>query len=263
MAATLGSKLDAEPPPAGGRLVADTVPVAALTPGDVGRMFAIFERYYERASHGRFERDLGEKDRAILLRQGAGGPIRGFSTLRELCLEVDGRTVRGVYTGDTIIERGFWGQSALTRAFYLHLVRSKLRRPRQPYYWFLISKGFKTYLLLTNNFHVHYPRWERPTPPREQRIIDAFASALFGDGYDPVTGLIDLGEEHDRLRGGVAPIDPELMRSHPRIRFFAERNPSWERGTELACLAEMTWHVFAFYPLRTLAKALRRRRRRR
>ncbi len=49
------------------------------------------------------------------------------------------------FSGDTIIEKEYWGNRALTCAMYRYIVSFKLRYPLVPVYWILISKGFKTY----------------------------------------------------------------------------------------------------------------------
>jgi hypothetical protein len=44
------------------------------------------------------------------------------------------------------------------------------------------------------------------------------------------------------------------MLENPRIRFFVERNPTWPRGTELACIARMTWRMQMYYAAKAMWK---------
>jgi hypothetical protein len=238
------------------RLDARVVPIRALSPRDPRQLFDLFARYYESVSYARFLADLERKDAIILLRERGTGLIRGFSTIKDLELEVDGRTMYGLFSGDTVVERSYWGQRVLGRAFLRYVWWRKLSHPLSPFYWFLISKGYKTYLLMANNFPEHYPRYETATPPDRQRILEAFARSLFPDEYDPATGLITFSGDAGHLRPDTAPIDPALVEANPRVAFFAARNPTWQQGTELGCIARMTWTLPLRYGLRSARRRL-------
>jgi hypothetical protein len=54
----------------------------------------------------------------------------------------------------------------------------------------------------------------------------------------------------------VADLGPELLK-HPRIRFYADHNPEWADGVELACVAEVTLWIPLRYTLKRIAKTLR------
>jgi hypothetical protein len=227
-------------------LKASIISIPSLTPSDRERMFELMQGYYDRVSREKFLADLSNKNDVILLRD-PEGRIQGFSTLRIVSLKVDGKTLRGVFSGDTVIERAFWGQRALGKAFLRYLFHQKIRRPFQPLYWLLISKGYKTYLMMANNFSEHYPRYECPTPPDVKTSMDAFYSFLFADYYDPQEGVIRMST--DRLKEGVAEISGE-EESNPRIAFFQRANPRWREGVELACIARMTLWMPAFYAIK-------------
>ena len=57
-----------------------------------------------------------------------------------------------------MIAQAYWGQKALQRVFTRYVVGVKLRHPLQRVYWFLITKGYKTYLLLSRYFPEYWPR---------------------------------------------------------------------------------------------------------
>ena len=244
-------------------LKARTVPVSRLSPEDRDAMFAVFERYYAEVTREQFEADLAGKNAVIVLCDTERGDIQGFSTLRKLeTTGPDGRICRAVFSGDTVVDQAYWGQKVLGVAFLAYMLRCKLRRPFEPLYWFLISKGYKTYLLMANNFVTHYPRHERPTPPGFQALIDRLGHELFGEHYHPEEGLIRHPRSMGQLREGVAEISEAERASHPRIRFFAERNPDWHEGVELACVAEMTFTLPFMYAWKRLVKVTMRRDRR-
>jgi hypothetical protein len=220
-----------------GRLAASIVSVADLRVEDKSRMHALMRKYYEAVTEEAFLADLDRKDAVILLRDAEG--IQGFSTLVSMQATVDGRAVRGVFSGDTVIEKKYWGQRALGKAFLRYMFIEKLKRPFSPLYWLLITKGYKTYLMMANNFDEHFPRYEAKTPGDSKAIADAFYRELFLECYDPATGLIRFPSKSCRLKTGVAEISDELKAGNPRVAFFERANPEWREGVELACLARM------------------------
>src|SRR5205823_6261147 len=89
----------------------------------------------------------------------------GFSTQALLDVDVAGRRpVKALFSGDTIIDRGHWGVSALTRVWGRLALSLIDALPSTELYWFLISKGYKTYRFLPVFFREFYPRHDAPTP---------------------------------------------------------------------------------------------------
>lgn len=219
------------------RLVAETVPVSSLDSATIADAFSLFQRAYDGADRGRFEYDLAEKQLVILLRDRASGALKGFSTVLLQQIETP-RPATVVFSGDTVVDRAYWGQKQLQVAFARILVMQKLASPRRPVYWFLLSKGYRTYLLLANSFPRGTPRHDRAAEPSLQRLLDRLATERYGEQYDSRSGVIRYATAHERVRAGVAPITDELLRN-PHVRFFADRNPGHADGDELACLAEV------------------------
>jgi hypothetical protein len=220
---------------------------------EIDAMYRLYQSYYECVCRERFEHDLRRKHEVIVLER--RGRLIGFSTLAYLAIEVHGRAAQLVFSGDTIVTRSCWGRSGLGLAFLFALARRRLAQPGSPLYWFLISKGYKTYLLMANNFAEHYPAYERTTPDWAQAAIADASRRLFGDAYDPRRQLIDFGESRGQLRPHVATPSAELIASHPRVRFFVTANPTWVRGTELPCLARFS---LATLPRYAIKRAFRR-----
>lgn len=236
--------------------------VAELRTEDVQAMFRLFAEYYTQVNFEQFCRDLRQKDHVFVLKDQRSRAIKGFSTIMALQVQVQGKWVRAFFSGDTVVDREYWGQGTLGMAFLKFLFLHKLRRPWQPLYWFLISKGYKTYLLMANNFQIHYPRYERPTPPEMQALIDAFSETLYGAYYQRERGVISFARQQaqrkDALKQDIAPITAELLQN-PRIAFFQERNPGWLEGDELACVALMTFSMPFYYQWKYLKKRFSRR----
>jgi len=227
------------------------VPVSSLNSSDRSAMYGLMECYYDNIERERFNRDLDEKKDVILLLAGKGEEIKGFSTLMHVETVVNGRKARAIFSGDTVVDEAYWGQRILGRMFLSYLFTQKIKNPLLPLYWLLISKGYKTYLLMANNFIEHYPRHEKPTPKNKQKLIDAFATQLFGDSYCEESGCCRFPESLGQLREGVAPLKKEEVDGNSRIQFFLENNPGWIEGEELVCLARMSWSM----PVSYLAKS--------
>jgi hypothetical protein len=248
-------------PASGGRLVAALVARAEIPAPVRDSMWLLFRAYYDEVERDRFDADLDHKDHVILLSDRRDRTLRGFATLTRDRRRVQGREVVSVFTGDTIVDAAYWGQNALQRAFYRYLVATKLLHPSARVYWFLISKGYKTYLLLSRNFPDFWPRHDRATPAFEAEVLHTLAAARFGDAFLPGRGVLHYPQSLGRLRHHVAPLDAALLED-PDIRFFAEKNPGHVVGDELCCLGRVDLHMLAFFAGRTLLRPFRRRRRR-
>lgn len=205
--------------------------VASLRAGEVEAMWRLFAASYDGARRADFDRDLAEKEHVIVLKD-AARTLQGFSTL--LALEEPGQWC-AVFSGDTIVAPGFWGQTALQRAFIWYLMAQRLKRGL-PVYWFLITKGYRTYLLMTRYFPTHWPRHDAATPAFEEGLLDTLCRRKFGAAWDPAAGLLRFQGEVVRLSEALADVPPRL-REDPDVAFFLEKNPRWRDGDELCCLA--------------------------
>ncbi|MBI4822601.1 MAG: hypothetical protein HY791_40445 [Deltaproteobacteria bacterium] len=239
-------------------LRASTAPIASLDDSVVDEMWKLFDRYYVEVKRASFERDLSNKDHVILLRDGSSGTLKGFSTLAAYFLELDGRPFQVIFSGDTVIDRAYWGQTALQRAFLSFVIRRKLSHPLTPTYWFLITKGYKTYLLLARNFPEHWPRYDRSLPEVEARRIALLASQRFGSAWQPDRGVLVFDRSVGRLRDDAAPVDARAL-SLPEVRFFLERNPNHAQGEELCCIGRIDSGLWVSYLSKLARRALDRR----
>jgi hypothetical protein len=215
------------------------VPVAALTRSQRHAMFDLMDRHYENINPATFAADLEEKQWVILLLDPHSRELCGFST--QLLMEglVAGRSVKALFSGDTIVARERWGDQALAHVWGRLALSLMDQHGGTELYWFLISKGYKTYRFLPLFFHEFYPRHDHCTPNWARYVIDALAGSRYPQAYDPCAGIVRAGTHKDRLRPGVADITPERRRD-AHVRFFLERNPGHAQGDELCCLAPLT-----------------------
>lgn len=211
-------------------------PISGITVTNIKQMYDLYASYYENTSLDIFLNDLSKKSGAILVTRKSDDKIVGFSTQTFFDIKVDGKRVRGIFSGDTIIEKRYWGNNNLGGVFYRLVMKERIKRPFIPFYWFLISKGYKTYLLLTNNFYNYYPSI-KGNKEEYRRVTEAYCEQLFPDAFDKENMLLNFGDDYVRLKDDVATITPELSAANPKIAFFEKANPTWRRGTELPCLA--------------------------
>ena len=200
-------------------------------------MFALMTAHYENVAPEKFLRDLSEKD-GVLVFQDDDCVIQGFTTFLLMTLTVANRQIQALFSGDTIINKTCWGQQELFRMFAA-LLRELIERETPPLYWFLLSKGIRTYLLLPMFFRAFYPNYLTPTPPEMQAIMDALARAKFGACYLEQSGIVRVWPPADHLSAELAAI-PDAKREQPHVRFFLDRNPGYVNGDELVCLAEIS-----------------------
>ncbi|MEC9256798.1 MAG: hypothetical protein VX771_13485, partial [Pseudomonadota bacterium] len=132
--------------------------------------------------------------------------------------------------------------SAFPQSFFRWLLSERLRHPTLPMYWFLISMGYRTYLILANNFYKYYPNIDGDDPHLKNVAFTA-ADNIFPGALNRETGLLDFGEDACTLSDFVTPIT-DRERAVPKIAFFESRNPSWHKGDEMACVGSLDWGSF-------------------
>jgi hypothetical protein len=231
-------------------MFSEIVPATRLTISDRRKLYELLERHYEHVSWPQFEADLLEKDAVIVLRD-ASGLLCGFSTQKVMHITVDGIPVRAIFSGDTIIDPNQWGEQELGRAWCHYVGQVRAADPETPLYWFLISKGYRTYLYLPVFFKSYYPTCAWPTPAAEQRILNALASAKFPEDYDAERGLVVFQGSRGNLKPELAAVPPHRLRNQ-HVQFFLSCNPTYSEGTELVCLAEISPENMRSYPARIL-----------
>jgi len=200
-------------------------------------MFKIMDSYYKNMKREKFETDLAEKTYVILLKN-CENEIVGFTTLLLWDLYVDGIAIKGLYSGDTIVQKAYWGQTKLQSVLGKLMVQIYQEHTDSLVYWLLSSKGYKTYGMLPLYFLHFYPAYGQETPCFEKKIIDTYGVLKFGSSYEPVAGIAVNSGDRDYLREGVAELT-ETKLANKHIEFFREKNPGFTKGDELLCVAQM------------------------
>jgi hypothetical protein len=169
----------------------------------------------------------------------------GISTQVLLKCNVGDEPVTALYSGDTVVDRSNWGDPALAHAWG-HFTLGLIDRHSSEYgglYWFLTSKGFRTYHYLPLFFRRYFPCAAVDTPTREQSIIRAFGLSVGGDRFDAQRGIIRAGSFSDYVRPEVDELGSRRD-TNAHVRVFAQLNPGSRRGDELCCLAPLSRENF-------------------
>lgn len=244
------------------------VPVSDLSASVRAEMFHLLQRHFSGVRIDVFQADLQEKNWALLLRD-TNGELKGFSTIlfyniAESALNLDmdftgqvdpeldtmndsaflddassinASSISIVYSGDTIMDPSAWSSMVLAKSWIDAINTLKTIYSTGSLYWFLISSGYRTYRFLPIFWKEFYPRYDAPTSPPMQHLMDCLAQEKFGDRYDAKAGVIRL-DHPQTLRDSLAGI-PEERLSDPHIEFFAQKNPTYDQGDELVCLAKI------------------------
>lgn len=214
-------------------------------------LFALFSQYFDNVRFERFISDLDEKQWVILVHEQEGG-LLGFSTIQCFEAEFEGRQVSYIFSGDTIVDPQGWRLNALAPAFAVFVERFINEHPNSLRYWFLISKGYRTYRSLPLFFIRFFPSFCEATPPLEARLLACAARRKFGQHFNETTGIISYDTPLDYL---CEPLQQVAIGrdSDPHVKFFLEKNPGFTRGDELACITELSWENLSRRAMRNLA----------
>lgn len=201
------------------------------------RMFSLMASHYNNVKQEKFLKDLEEKDGGIVLYD-EHGTIQGFSTFLLLKHILGTQRVYALYSGDTIVNQQHWGQIELFRGFS-GLFQKYLQEQKEPLYWFLLSKGIKTYLMLPLFFKHFYPNCYAGIPQSTRKLMQELAEYKFGTCYRKEEGIVRMTPRADCLQQQFAAI-PERKWKNAHVRFFTRHNPGYIEGDELVCLARIS-----------------------
>lgn len=214
---------------------AEASPRASLSAAAQDEMFALLDTYFEGVSRTQFTRDLSEKD--WVLRVHRADRLVGFSTLQIFHTAFEGRRLNIVYSGDTIMAPDAWGSPVLARGWISMVRRAQGASVGEPWYWLLLSSGFRTFRFLPVFCREFWPRHDAPTPPTTTRLMAQLARERFGRAFEETAGVVRFAAPQ-RLRGELAVV-PDGKRRDEHVEFFLARNPGHAAGDQLVCLAAL------------------------
>ena len=214
-----------------------------LTSSTVDRMLVLMDRYYGNIRRDNFLRDLARKQ-GVLLVYDQNQAVTGFTTYILCDTEFRGGRITVLYSGDTVIEDRHWG-SVRTLRLFVALLDDCMRRTDHDLYWFLLSKGARTYQLLPLYFQRFYPHHANPLPEYEGAMIAYLSELMFGDDFKAETGIVRFGVDADYLRENYDRVPKSAEDRH--AEHFLNINPGYRHGDNLPCIAKI--HPDNFQPI--------------
>lgn len=217
-------------------------------------MYRRFTEQYAEVSLDMFLRDLSAKRFVLVVREPAG-LLAGFTTLAVEEAEAAGERLRYVFSGDTFLDQRYWGDTTLLRQWFRLLGRIRAEDPSTPLYWFLITKGHRTFRILTSFFTDYVPRRGRRRDEKLEEVRRVLGRRRFGDYFDARTGLIDFGPSRGQLQEELADAD-RYAAINGNADFFLACNPDYARGVELACIGRLETDNLRKYAARMFGEGL-------
>jgi hypothetical protein len=194
---------------------------ASLSAAEIGGMYAVRRSLQaEGQDRAGFLTDLAEQERVVLAVDD-DGRVRGYTTL----VVAHDRQGPALLTGETCEEREATGSQALQLGWLAAAMAAF--DEHGPLDWVMTASTPRSFRALPTYFRKFWPSPSGPTPAPTQRRLDALGVLRWGARYD--RGIVRLRRAQHRADAVEDPLD----------RFFRSRNPGWERGDELACLAEV------------------------
>jgi hypothetical protein len=220
------------------KLKSKIININDITEDHKNSMFTLMLTYFENMEKKVFLKDLNEKRWVIILYDKSEKNIKGFSTQMMLEAQINNKSVKAIFSGDTIIDKDYWGTTQLMKSWLELMFNECNNNTNSELYWMLISMGYRTYRFLPIFFKKFYPNYKTDTPIQIKQIIDTFASKKYPEEYIKNRGII-RPKNTTYLKKGVSDINNSLLRN-PHISFFKQKNPGYMQGDELICLTKLS-----------------------
>lgn len=212
------------------------IEIPNITDPQKAQMFNLLDTHYANVRWNDFITDLNEKQWAIMLYD--NDRLVGFSTQMLIAPSHNEHHADKLvlFSGDTIIDHEHWGSVTLPVAFYRLVLRIKSQHPGKKIYWMLISKGLRTYKFLSVLLSSYYPNHLCDTPAPVKDLMDEMALRKFGTNYIAPKGIVKAVTGGQYLKESYQPAESKRT---PVADFFYAQNPSYAKGDELVCMAEI------------------------
>ena len=200
--------------------------VAHLTSLQIEEMFALMLESYEGVLRNTFVRDLQQKDFVLLLEQGQ--EIIGFTTIQTYTEIWKQKICHIVFSGDTIVKASFRHNPLIWMSFGRWMLEYSYGKNL---FWFLISKSFRTYRYLIQNFKEFYPSIQGQDLEMKG-LATKLAKNKYPHQFDEKTMVIKAKVGSQYLKHDQQP----HYRASDQEIYYYEMNPGFMAGDELVCL---------------------------
>jgi hypothetical protein len=213
----------------------DVLPASAIAPRTWDEIWGLTQAYYDT------DRDYAEgwlktHQRIGLFRSG-GGELVGMASVDVFTETFRGRRMAVIFTSHVLLREEYRGHNLIQRLGLRFFLRTRLRHPLLPIYWFFDTFSYKSYLLLSRNLREYWPRHDRPTPDWERGLMAHLSERTYGASWRPQQGIV-VRSGRKKLRGEAAPL-PEDLSDAPDLQFYVRANPGHADGDMLVCLCPL------------------------
>ena len=237
------------------KLRIEIVRTDALSPADWDELWQLTDTFYD-TDRGYAQARLRQHPQTVLVRSGADGRLVGTASINVHHVVFQDRIVTAIYTTHVLLRPEVRGRNLIQRIGFRTFLAERLRHPWRPIWWFFDTFSYKSYLLLPRNFREYWPRFDAPTPAREQALMHQLAAQVYGPDWRPDKGIV-VRSGRKRLRAATAPLEPGRHDS-PDLAFFARVNPGHADGDMLVCLCPLSAANWLSAGMRALWRVLRR-----
>ena len=165
----------------------------------------------------------------------------GIATVDFLPVTHEGKDTVAIFTGNTFIHPAFRGKNFIQFATFKCYLKAKRKWPFRKIFWYYGSNGFKSYLLMVNNFKTYWPHFQRQVPDWEQGYLDKLTKHFYDHtGSEPIPAENDRSFTEEDTRLSDSSIKPELV-------YYRSKNPCFPHGEKLPCLGPLTLENMLFY----------------
>lgn len=212
------------------------VALDSLAENQKSRMFHLMHENYNKVTEDIFFHDLSNKEWIGLIMDHSG-LIHGFTTFVINPKGVGGSHYHIIFSGDTVIAPAYWGSQIMMQGWCRAVGSFIASDMTKPWYWYLLSKGHRTYMYLPLFFEYFYPS---PNPGQMnaelRKLADEVSSKLFGEYWYPKEGVIRFDASRGELKAELS--EATFQKKGSLIaNFFLNKNPRFYEGEELVCTA--------------------------
>lgn len=182
--------------------------------------------------------DKLQAKRYVVRMRGDDRRLVGIAAVDVVHLTHAKRTVTVIYAASALFDDEARGQGYVQRTGFRFFLRAKALRPWRPVFVAFVSYSWRSYLSLARNFTHYWPRHDILLPDWEAGLCEKLGQQLFGEQYEPGTGLVRALDR--RLYPDHVAI-PQHVLADPNVGYFAVRNAGYANGDSLICLAPLNF----------------------
>ncbi len=185
-----------------------------------------------------FERDLDKKQMVGLILD-EQEVVQGFTTFAINPKDCGTENYNILFSGDTIISPNHWGSLVMVKGWCTAVGEIIATDRSKDWYWYLLSKGHRTYMYLPLFFHEYYPSVHDGSQDEKLKsIADRVSAILYPKYWLPKAGVLKFESDAGALSSELAQ-GTYARKKNEQVAFFLEKNPGFYRGDELVCTAEL------------------------